>query len=454
MPAQHTDEFKLGVTVIIIVLLFFATVIFIGGAAIWGPKTQTVRVHFSHDMSLPTLKTGGEVRCGGQRVGSIELVEMRDLPADQVTDESKRDAKNDKGVHLAIVVTAQIDRAVGLREDCQITAEGPTLGGSGWLIIRNRGTAGEPLGPDTPVIGLRPSGLAAVTETLTQLGDTLAEELNAQNAESLLGKIHRSLSDVNVMTFAVKEQLDASDQKALLAKLHRSVGDVNAITGELRHQMDPKADRVALGKIHAALDAVNAGLDEAVAMLKENREPVRDTVAHIQGTAQTLDERIATAIAEQLDVHRHASLLAKVHEDVDRIGESLKDVNAITADVRQLLAVNKPAVERTLVNFKETSGHLKAAAKDLRRNPWRLLYQPSDKETREMSVFDAARAFADAATRLDDASARLQARIEDYPTTTRPADDAELRALQDELKATFERFSQAEAALWNMLKLR
>jgi ABC-type transporter Mla subunit MlaD len=451
MPAQRTDEFKLGVTVIVIIALFFGTVIFIGGAAIWGPKTRTVRVYFRHDMSLPTLKNGGDVRCGGQRVGSIESVEMRELPADQVTGKSKKAADDDKGLRLAIVVTAEIDRAVGLREDCQITAEGPTLGGSGWLIIRNRGTA-KPLGPDTPVIGLRPGGLAAVTETLTQLGDTLSQELDAQNAESLLGKIHRSLSDVNVMTSAVKEQLDASDQKALLAKLHRSVGDINAITGELRHQMDPKADRVALGKMHAALDAVNAGLDEAVAMLKENREPVRDTVAHVRSTARTLDSRIAAAIADQLDVHRHASLLAKVHEDVDRIGESLKDVNAITADVRELLAVNKPAVERTLVNFKETSGHLKAAAKDLRRNPWRLLYQPSDKETREMNVFDAARAFADAATRLDDASVRLEALIAEYPTT-RPADAAELRALQDELQATFEKFSQAEAALWNMLKL-
>ncbi|HUW81408.1 MAG TPA: hypothetical protein VMZ31_01280 [Phycisphaerae bacterium] len=453
MPAQHTDEFKLGVTVIIIVLLFFGTVIFIGGAAFWGPKTQTVRVYFGHDMSLPTLKTGGEVRCGGQRVGSIELVEMRELPADQVTHESKQDANGKKGVHLAIVVTAGIDRAVGLREDCQITAEGPTLGGSGWLVIRNRGTAGKPLDPDTPVIGLRPGGLAAVTDTLTQLGDKLSNELNAENPESLLGKIHRSLSDINVVSGAVKDQLDVSDQKALLAKLHRSVGDINAITGELRLQMDPKADRVALAKVHAALDAVNAGLGEAVAMLKENREPIRDTVAHIQGTAQTLDERIATAIAEQLDVHRHASLMAKIHEDVDRMGESLKDVNAITEDVRQLLVVNKPAVERTLVNLKETSSHLKAAAKDLRRNPWRLLYQPSEKEVREMNVFDAARAFADAATRLDDSSARLEALIEDYPTT-RPADDADLRALQDELKATFDKFSQAEAALWNMLKLR
>ena len=131
MPAQRTDEFKLGVTVIIIIALFFGTVIFIGGAAIWGPKTQTVRVHFGHEMSLPTLKAGGEVRCAGLRVGSIESVEMRELPADQVTDEPEQDANDKKGVRLAVVVTAEIDRGVGLREDCQITAEGPTLGGSG-----------------------------------------------------------------------------------------------------------------------------------------------------------------------------------------------------------------------------------------------------------------------------------------------------------------------------------
>ena len=470
MPARQADEFKLGLTVLIIIALFFGTIVFIGGAGAWGRKTQTIQVRFDHEFGLPVLKTGGEVRCGGQQVGSIQKVELQELPASPGAGEpTTAPVLAESQPRLVVVVTIEVDTTVGLRQDCEIVAEGPTLGGSGWLIIRDRGTSAVAASGDKPITGQPPGGFAAIADNLAEMGANLSAELDPKNpdgllatvkiqldaalATSLLGKIHRSLDDINVMTAAVEEQLDVHERQALLAKLNSSMDDFNLITGELRRQMDPKADRVVLSKIHGALDALGGALDQAVGMLEENREPIHETIAHIRSTAQKLDERIAEAIANQLDVRNHASLMAKIHLDVDRIGQSLADINQITADTRQIITLNKPAIERTLANIKQTSDHLKAASKDLRRNPWRLLYQPSEKETRELNIFDAARAYADAATQLDDASSRLEALAKASQPGIAP-DDPDLLDVRRQLKESFEKFSQVESALWSILKLR
>ncbi|MFQ6048059.1 MAG: MlaD family protein, partial [Phycisphaerae bacterium] len=174
MAAQR-DEFKLGVTVIIIVALFFGTLFFIAGTAEWRRPTQSVRVRFSHSLNLPVLKPGGEVRCGGQRVGTIKQVDLQELPALGPDGRPRRPATTaPAGRELAVVVTARIDRAVALQQDCKISADGPTLGGSGWLVIRDRGRSGQPLRPDQIVAGQPPTGLAAATDTLGQLGQSLA----------------------------------------------------------------------------------------------------------------------------------------------------------------------------------------------------------------------------------------------------------------------------------------
>ena len=104
-----------------------------------------------------------------------------------------------------------------------------------------------------------------------------------------------------------------------------------------------------------------------------------------------------------------------------------------------------------IVNLKETSDHLKAASKDIRRNPWRLFYQPTLEEASQANVFDAARSFSEAATKLDDALARLQTISQDGKTTV---DDKQLKGLRDQLQQSFSQFSKVESALWEQLKIK
>ncbi len=468
MPKQR-NAFRLGLTMIAIMVLFVGVLFFIAGQRVGG---QRFTVRFAHDDSaLPILKPGGEVRCGGKQVGRIRRAELREAPPAQLRpgQPASRPRAGKPIPQLYLYIEAEVDQAVGLRKDCRVVAEGPALGGSGWLVIESRGTSADVVTETDVLRGEPPGGFAALTKKLNELAAsmqgeldaaragslmaTIKAELDAANATSLLGKIHRSVDDLNFITATMNLQFDTREQAALLAKLHQSLNHVNEITGQLREQISPARQDAIIAKVHTALDSLNAGLGSAVGMLDESRQPLRDTIAHVRSTSEKLDARIAEQLARQLDPDNAASLLAKIHLGIDRMNASLADINQMTDATRQVIVLNREKVDELLGNFKETSDHLKAASKDIRRNPWRLLYRPTLEETKQLDIFDAARAFAEAATQLDDAVAELRA-LADMQQGQLRADDPQLLRIRSQLQQTFEKFSKAEAALWRQLNIQ
>lgn len=445
--ASHKNDFKLGLAMLLFVGLAVATLLFIAGGLPSSMEEFVVR--FPATELTARLKEGGEVVCGGQEVGVIRSIAMKNVQNDQ------------HGEDLYVYITAGVSAGVGLRQDARIVPGEPLLGEVSKLVIRDRGV-GKPVDAKQPLEGERASTLSTAIDMVTRELDVrnkegllalLKSELKPGDASSLLGKIHRSLDDLNMVTRNVSVQLNPQEQNVLIAKVHAVLDNINAATAALRQQVDPSQSEAAMTKVHAALDSLNKALATTVAMMEENRPVIRDTLVDVRHTAQTLDEKIASRIAQELDVGQAASLLAKIHSGIAKMDRSLKDINEITGMSRDMFVAKQGEIDKIFTNFLETSEYLKAAVKDLWRSPWRLLYKPSEQEQKQLSVFDAARAFADAATRLDNASIRIKGMIEARGGTIR-ADDPELIAIRDSLQHTFEQFSAAEKALWNQLKIR
>jgi chromosome segregation ATPase len=217
--------------------------------------------------------------------------------------------------------------------------------------------------------------------------------------------------------------------------------------------MDPNSRAALLGKLELALDTVNSSLASVNGMLTENRPTIKAAMDNIKETSDTLNTGITKTIAKELDAASPQSLMAKIHASVEKMGQSLVDLNKITSAAGEVVALNKDNLNNILANFKETSDHMKAATKDLRRNPWRLLYRPTLEETKELNIFDAARAFAEAATRLDDATSKLKA-LSDARGGRLSPDDPQLKTIRADLQNTFDKFNEAEAALWKNLNVR
>jgi hypothetical protein len=448
--SKKRNPLALGITVIVMFALFFSVLMYVAKVD-FRPKDRFV-VRFTERETLPEIKEGGLVQCGPTIVGKITGVEVR-----EGTDESV----SPPAPQLYFYISATVDREIGLREDCTIVPEGPLLGGSGKLIIRDRGVSANPVRPDKVIIGQQVGSFSAITEALyaqldatrpDSLLSTLKVQLDPANAASLMAKVHKSMDDLNLVTTNISTQFDARQKDALMAKLQSILDNINVATGYLKAQLDAGHGDALAAKLHVGLDELDKGLKTVVAMLEENRVPLAETVASVRNTAKTLETRIAEQIARQLDTDNAASLIAKIHVGIDRLNTSLTDVNTMTQTGREVFVLNEDKLNKLLANLKETSDHLKGAAKDIRRNPWRLLYRPTLEETKQLDIFDASRAFAEAATQLDDAVTQLKA-LEQSKGGAISSDDPQLVQIRQRLAEVFEKFSGAEGALWKQLNI-
>jgi ABC-type transporter Mla subunit MlaD len=446
MPAER-NAFKLGLTLLLLFVLFWGVIWFLAPR---GGGDLVLQVRYPHEQFATPLKSGGEVMCGGKTVGSVQRLDLREL-----MDE------NTGYTGCYAVVTFKIDSSVGLRRDARIEPTEALLGGMAALVVRDRGL-GEPAKAGDLLDGQPAMGITDLTGLLgrqldprnpTGLLAMVSTQLDAADSRSLLGKVHKSLDDINVLTRNIAGESNAGEKTALLAKLHEILNHVNETTASLREQMDVRTNTAAVARLHAVLDSLNAGLATVQGMLDENREPIRGTIRHVEATSRILEQQIAARLAEQLDTSNAAGLLARIHLAIDKLGRSVEDVNSITGDVRDVIALNKGNIDATIGNLKETSDHLKAGSKEIRLNPWLLLYTPTQNETAQANLFGTARAFTEAATRLDDAIARLEV-ISRHGKPEAPGHRDEVERIRAQLDETFRKFTEIELKLWEQLNIK
>jgi len=444
---KRRQDFALGLTAIVMLAVLLGTLLFLYPNLSLNRKHLVVQ--FQHELGLAPLKPGSPVvLAGALDVGRVTRVYAKNIASPTEPAESD----------LYVVVEAELDPNVELYSDCRITSDEPPVGGSGVLVILDVGTPGKPLAEGQAVRGLPPQSLAAVIGTLSRrlvgpggLLDRLDQMFDVEAEGSLANKIAASLDDVNDMTGHLRVELSPTEQSALLAKVHVVADDVLAVTHALREQAagdDPQL----IVKLHAALDALNSGLRQANDLLSESTPSVRATLMHLEQAAASIDEDLLASLRAELDRDDTGSLLGQVHAAMTRVNASLADIQLMSDTGRRVLVANRPAVQRTVDNIKEMSGTLRLASEEIRLAPWRLLYRPTPQEKEEMSVFEAARTFAEAATYLDDAAARLEAVAASMPAGATAESDEELQAIQESLRAAFDRFQRAEDYLWKRME--
>jgi ABC-type transporter Mla subunit MlaD len=451
MPAER-NAVKLGTTLIVVLVLFLIIMV-------WLPQTltagamQELRVRFPQSLPLPTLQKGSKVLVAGTPAGYVTGVDLERMAI--------KPGEPGSGEELYLVVSAKIEKAVAPRKDCVIKAVGDVLGGGGSLTL-DVGTAAEPVDLKAILDGAAPGGFGAYLEMLGRELDAsnprsmlgmVKTQLDADKTGSIMAKLQTSMNDLNAITRSVSTQLDPAQQRSLMAKLSQTMDEINATTGTLRQQFEAGRGDSVLARIMAALDTLNGGLRSAAAILDENRRPIGETVQHVASAAGKLDTRIIDPIAEQLDVRNTAGLMAKINVAMDDVNKSLKDINVVTDTTKTIIVLQRENISQMILNLKQMSDHLKSAAKYILAHPWRLLKEPGVTETKQQAIFDAARNFAEAAASLDDVSSQLKA-LNDLYSGQIPANDPDLPRIRAELQTTFQKFKEAEGALWKQLNVR
>ncbi len=434
MAAQR-NALKVGTFTLVVLAVFVAVLIWISQEV--GGDMQRVAIHFQPSPSMPTIVAGSPVLVGGQRVGQVVAAELsRDGPA-----------KHPSGFFVR--VEAEMLADLKLREDCSAVAEGPPLGGDGLVKIDLGAAKKEFTGQF--IEGAEPGGLGAILAALQgeinpedpgSLLGQIKTQLDPQAELSLMYKLHQSFTDVNTMTASLAMQLSPAEKSTLMDKLHLIADDVNHTTSQLRREFDAGQPEVLLHKIHLAMDAVNDGVETIARVLRAGEKPVTRTLANLAKTSEN--------IAAETDPSRTDSMMAHVKRTSGKLEEAVGDLNAVTSTARDLMVLNRENINRLLINFKETSDHMKTGVKYVLRHPWRILNAPELAEVKQQAIFDAARNFSEAATRVDDATAQLRALAELHEGNI-PLEDSDLVRIRAALEKSYEQYRVAEEELWRQL---
>jgi phospholipid/cholesterol/gamma-HCH transport system substrate-binding protein len=400
MPKKERNELAAGVFVVIVVVVTVGVVLWLGAANVFRPARQRAFFSVSESAGSVGLGEGSNVEIAGKEVGKI--VEVRLQP--------------DKERALYIAEIHRDDVRIYANAEARV-AQG--LVGESTLIVINRGSEDEGLADeDNPValgggLGQAMADLADTAEMLRGLAETVRDKVAGVEgeAEGVLAVVERIIN-----------RLDTASE------------DVVAISANVRRETK-KEEGTLITKVHGTMDDVRA-------MTADARPKVGDTLTSVKNTAARIEQYTDKEVAE---------ILAKLRELNDEVLRIARDFSEVSSKAKETMLVNREKIDETIDNLTLVSANLKAASTEIRRNPWRLLYRPDNKELRSQNIYDAARAFSSGAQQLDQALTKLSGLAEAHPEGL-PADDPQLQEVREQIKQAFGEFSEAERELWEELE--
>lgn len=368
-------------------------------------------VRFSITEGAAGLKRGSVVRIGGQDVGVVSDVNYKN-------DESAAPQFVDVGV--------SIRREIPLFKDATVNLELPLLGSVSLINIPSVGSAASGKLAEGETI----EGNIAPPAFLAQAGygDKQRKELQAIFESSA-----EIAANIQTATSSLSAKLDKT-----LATVDTLAVDVRSATTDLRTRVDawsPKIDSVLTNAqtFTGNLETSRRSADE---LLQTARQGVSDVRSILSTNAPRIDA--STKNIEELTTKLNAQLLSDVQAVLADARKGLESFEQAGARVNTLLAENQPEVRMIMANARLASDQLKLTMSEIRRNPWRVLYQPGKKELEQELLYDAARTYADAVSDLRAASASIEA------AATAGSPNLDGARIQGELQSALERYRQAE----------
>lgn len=432
MAKKHRNEVAVGATVLLVLVLTIYIVVTLADWSNLFAKKQQITVLQPYRVGLKGLAEGSPIYLGGIKIGQITETSI-DSPTESVTENGE----------IYVCFTMEIPTSYRLYKDCVLSPQSNVLGGSSSLMIKDLGADKEILDGDKVQLQLEGS----ITETM----DSIKQELNPDLPGSLMSRLKYEFSrdrddsfmktlidtitNVENITAKIDQQVTVDEEKqSLIVKVHTALDHLNEITQKVSEQLDKKEIETVAFKLHAALDTFNNSLDNIDELISTTKPGITETVSSLQAAA----EKIGPA-------------LDKANTALDAARISLDNLQGLTAAVKETVLVNRDSVDDVVRNMHEVSVNIKMASREIRRAPWKLLYTPDEDELQIQGMIDAAGAFAAGAERLDEASIRLQALLE-QTTGEVPLDKKRIDALTAELETSFEKFKSAEEKFWKEIK--
>jgi ABC-type transporter Mla subunit MlaD len=412
---RRRNNIRAGVFVTVTLVLGLIVLIMLTDAIhAMSRRTETYIVTFDVSSGVNNLKPGSEVRVGGVVMGKVKSIKPK---------------LQEGEAFRQIAVQFNVDHRIKLYRDAQILVSAPLIGSDAWLEIPNVGH---------PVAGAPPGNELAGTPSLGFLTSLLGSE-NADKASQIVDNavaFSEVLPDVR--------KLYEDRLAPMVENLNATTADIRAVVGEIRQTQWPAwAHAVnavmtwatsATAKLDAAIAEGQGVLSDSRAMLAENRQPIRQTLANVETATNSIN----------------TETIAKVHKLLDAGQEGLDQAVRALENMRVDYASWATNIGEALANANLAAQQLKLTTIETRRSPWKLLYRPSPDELEHELLYEAARSFALAAADLKAAADSVQRVLREHGDEVSNNEDA-YRRLQKTLLNSLENYEKAQQQLLDVL---
>lgn len=388
-------------------------------------KMRAIDIRFPIAVGTHGLQKGSPVLMGGQQIGSVRGVRFEF-------------AKDDKGRSLAkaVIIDTAIDNDISIYENAKVYLERPLLGTLSSLNIVGVGdpsklTTFAGAGPELDT-GEMLDGALAPPALLAQAG--YGEEQAAQ--------VRTLIKDLSDMVAKAKPNVETGtkDAREVLALLREKVGDwTQKVDTTLSNAED------ASKEIRPLLDGAKTGIADFSAAAAGAKQATDDIRAAINDNRPKFDSIMANIDEASSRINRET--VDKVNLAINDASEALDSLTSAVDGVQRLITNETPTARRILANIRLMSDQLKLTAVEVRSQPWRLLYQPTRKESQEQILYDSVRSYAEASSDLRSASESLKATTANRAGTMPQDVDRATQAVA----ASLERYGQAERAFLDLL---
>lgn len=394
-----------------LVLAVFVAVLVSGVQKLLIP-TNTYTIRMSLSEGAAGLKIGSSVTLGGQEVGRVTGIEYDRPTADSMP--------------TGVLVRTAIYRSVTLYQDSAAFLERPLLGSVGSInIIR----AAKDDAPGTPLTsGATLKGTIAPPAFLAQAG------FGPEQADQVRNMFTRA-NDVVTRIDTLTKQFE-SDVEPTVKAVRQASEDAAAFTKQFREKAPDWAKSIDtfLAQANQAADDTRGAVAAIRKTVDDNRSTIDTALKNFEGITADVRSQSVPALNDML-----------------KAGQTrFEELRAPLSDIAELIREQEPTIRRTLANFRLASDQAKLTLIEVRRSPWRLLYQPGTKELESEVFYGAATAYAEAVSDLRATAEALESASAGATDSTTPILAAERQSIQDlagRLKEAFSRYDEAERNL-------
>ena len=368
------SEVKAGLVIVAALVVFTMLCYLILDLEDYFKTKMLLLIDFS---TAPGVKEGTPVRYAGVEKGRV------------ISDEFVWDETQKTNI---VRTVCQIDGELRLTDKDVVYVE-ERLTGNVWIEIRPGREGGPPETVYMPGVSKdeqdkivllkgRSSPLAQVFEGARDLLASANELLQGEERENFnqaIAGVRQLVDRGNEVADSLQKLVSEDGTIVTTAKSIKNTSDgLNAFVEENRQ--DVKSVMGHLNDVIPRIGETSASFEKAAdefdKMISENREAVKETMVELKKFPGKFDALIRQA-AEAIDM------------------------------MEMVIVENRPIVKQTFVDMSDAVANFKLGIERLKRQPWRLIYRPTEDEHKEVVVYETARNLLEAQGGLERALNRL-----------------------------------------------